>query len=120
MMYSQLNYLGCFIPISKNSSDMIGNQIETFVTGNIRIAKKRLYSSPENGGLGLFNITDFLDSQKVSWIARAANLDEVWKVRIYLSGCGSIFHFFNLYFLKRNNRVLTSNVHVIRVNAAKD
>jgi hypothetical protein len=71
---------------------MIGDQIETFVTGNIRIAKKRLYSSPENGGLGLFNITDFLDSQKVSWIARAANLDEVWKVRIYLSGCGSIFH----------------------------
>jgi hypothetical protein len=71
---------------------MIGEQIETFVTGNIRIAKKRLYSSPENGGLGLFNITDFLDSQKVSWIARAENLDEVWKVRIYLSGCGSIFH----------------------------
>jgi hypothetical protein len=25
--------------------------------------------------------------------------------------------FFNLYFLKRNNRVLTSNVHVVRLNA---
>jgi hypothetical protein len=92
MMYSQLNYLGCFIPISKNFADLIGDQIETFVTGNLRIAKKRLYISPESGGLGLFDITNFLDSQKVAWIARAANLDEVWKIRIYTSGSGSIFN----------------------------
>ncbi len=92
MMYSQLNYLGCFVPISKNFADLIDNQIETFVTDNLRIAKKRLYISPENGGLGLFDITNFLDSQKVAWIARAANLDEVWKICIYLSGCRSIFN----------------------------
>ncbi len=77
MMYSQLNYLGCFLPISKEKATKLGNIIETFVTGNLRIAKKRLYLSPEQGGLGLFDVLDFLDSQKVAWIVRAKNLDEI-------------------------------------------
>ena len=76
-MYSQLNYLGCFLPISREKATELGNIIETFVTGNLRIAKKRLYLSPEQGGLGLFDVLDFLDSQKVAWIVRAKNLDEI-------------------------------------------
>ncbi len=32
-------------------------------------------------------------------------------------GAKALDFFFNLYFLKRNNRVLTSNVHVMRVDA---
>jgi hypothetical protein len=42
MMYSQLNYLGCFLLISKEKATELGNIIETFVVGNLRIAKKRL------------------------------------------------------------------------------
>jgi hypothetical protein len=92
MMYSQLNYLGCFLPMNKPKADEIGGLIESFVLNNITVAKKRLYLNPENGGLGLFEIKDFLDSQKVAWIARAQNLDEVWKVRLYLAGYGSILN----------------------------
>jgi hypothetical protein len=80
-MYSQLNYLGCFLPLPKTHADRISILIEDYVTGNIQIAKKRLYLSPENGGLGLFEINDFIDSQKVSWVPRATSLDEIWKIR---------------------------------------
>jgi hypothetical protein len=66
--------------------------IEDFVTGNIQIAKKRLYLSTDNGGLGLFEINDFLDSQKVSWITRASNLDEIWKIRLFVAGEGNVYN----------------------------
>ncbi len=105
MMYSQLNYLGCFLPINKTKADEIGALIESFVLNNITIAKKRLYLHPEYGGLGLFEIKDFLDSQKVAWISRALNLDEVWKVRLYLSGYGSI--------LKCHCRAINKNLNPV-------
>jgi hypothetical protein len=92
MMYSQLNYLGCFLPLPKIYADRISTLIEDFVTGNIQIAKKRLYLSPENGGLGLFEINDFLDSQKVSWVPRANSLDEIWKIRLFLAGEGNVYN----------------------------
>jgi exonuclease III len=92
MMYSQINYLGCILPIPKIFADRISMLIEDFVTGNIQIAKKRLYLSTDNGGLGLFEINDFLDSQKVSWITRASNLDEIWKIRLFVAGEGNIYN----------------------------
>jgi hypothetical protein len=92
MMYSQLNYLGCFLPLPKTHADRISILIEDYVTGNIQIAKKRLYLSPENGGLGLFEINDFIDSQKVSWVPRATSLDEIWKIRLFLAGEGNVFN----------------------------
>jgi hypothetical protein len=99
----------------KNYADSIGEQIETFVTGNQRIAKKRLYTSPESGGLGLFDITNFLDSQKVAWIARAESLDEIWKVRIYLSGCGSILNTRCSLIDRSTNPILYGIVHAYEI-----
>ncbi len=90
MMYSQINYLGCILPIPNIFADRISALIEDFVTGNIQIAKKCLYLSNSNGGLGLFELNDFLDSQKVSWITRGSNLDEIWKIRLFVAGEGNI------------------------------
>jgi hypothetical protein len=92
MMYSQLNYLGCFLPLPTLISERISNLIEGFVTGNIQIAKKRLYLSTDHGGLGLFELNDFLDAQKVSWMVRASSLDEIWKVRLFIAGCGKLYN----------------------------
>ena len=92
MMYSQLNYLGCFLPHNEEYANRIGEKIENFVTGNIQIAKKRLFLTPQAGGLGLFNVKDFLDSQKVSWIVRARKLDEIWKIRIFIAGHGNVYN----------------------------
>jgi hypothetical protein len=85
MMYSQVNYLGCFTPIPVVSINEYDNLITTFVKGKLNIAKKRLYLPTEHGGLGLFAIDDFLDAQRCMWIKRCIGLDEWWKLIIYAS-----------------------------------
>ncbi len=86
MLYSQINYLGCFLPVPDQITNSFEELIENFITGNLQISKKRLYLSPESGVLGLFELKTFLTSQKVAWTVRALNLDEIWKVKMYLYG----------------------------------
>jgi hypothetical protein len=92
MLYSQLNYLGCFITIPENYMATYDNMIVRFVSGNLNITKKRMYRSPEDGGLGLFVLNDFLDSQKCAWIKRSIGLDETWKIILYLYNYGNVFN----------------------------
>jgi hypothetical protein len=51
-----------------------------------------MYRSPEDGGLGLFVLDDFLDSQKCAWIKRSNGLDETWKIILYLFNYGNVFN----------------------------
>jgi hypothetical protein len=92
MLYSQINYLGCVLPIPEQTALVLENLIENFVTGTLRIAKKRLYLSAQNGGLGLFEIKTFLASQKVAWIVRAQVTDEIWKIRLFVAGEGNVYN----------------------------
>jgi hypothetical protein len=92
MLYSQINYLGCFLPVPVETMRIIDSLITDYVKGNLNIAKKRLYLAPEHGGLGLFEISNFLDAQKCSWIKRSVGLDEPWKVILYVSNFGAIFN----------------------------
>jgi hypothetical protein len=62
------------------------------VKGKLNVAKKRIYQSPENGGLGLFNIRNFLDAQKCAWVRRSRDLSEPWKVILFASNYGNIFN----------------------------
>jgi hypothetical protein len=80
MLYSQLNYLGCFLPVSENFISTAENLITGFVRGNLRTAEKRVFDEPNLGGLGLFRVKTFLASQCCSWVKRAENLDELWKL----------------------------------------
>ncbi len=92
MLYSQINYLGCFLPIPEAVITECDTLITSFVKGPLNIAKKRLYKHPTLGGLGLFDLKDFLDSQKCAWIKRSLNLNEVWKILIYTANYGRIFN----------------------------
>jgi hypothetical protein len=92
MLYSQINYLGCFLPMPVETIRIIDGLITDYVKGNLNIAKRRLYLPPDQGGLGLFDIQDFLDAQKCSWIKRSVNLNERWKVILYISNFGCIFN----------------------------
>jgi hypothetical protein len=92
MLYSQINYLGCFLPMPTEIIRAIDTLITDYVKGNLNIAKKRLYLAPEHGGLGLFDIGNFLDAQKCSWIKRSVGLDEPWKVILYVSNFGVLFN----------------------------
>jgi hypothetical protein len=92
MLYSQINYLGCFLPMPNIVISTLDSLIVDYVKGNLNISKKRLYLSPEHGGLGLFDLRDFLDAQKCSWIKRSIDLNEPWKVLLYVSNFGCVFN----------------------------
>ena len=57
-------------------TDRISKPIEQVVSGNLRIAKSRIFTSTENGGLGLTEIKTFLTYQKCGWIKLALKPDE--------------------------------------------
>jgi hypothetical protein len=56
MIYSQLNYIGCFLPLSDELIANVQNQIIDYVKGPLRIAEKRVFMRTEVGGLGLFDV----------------------------------------------------------------
>jgi hypothetical protein len=56
------------------------------------VAKKRLYATPKEGGLGLFDLNTFLHAQKCAWIKRCLALDEQWKVQLYINNFGNVLN----------------------------
>jgi hypothetical protein len=92
LMYSQINYLGCFLQFPTEYINSIDNMITGFVKGKLNIAKKRLYLNPKEGGLGLFDIQTFLHAQRCAWVKRCMLLDEHWKVQLFINNYGNIFN----------------------------
>jgi hypothetical protein len=90
LLYSQLNYIGCIIPIPNERISTYSTLIEKFVLGRLNIAKKRIYLDTCYGGLGLFEIKTFLTAQTCNWVKRAIQLDDFWKLRLYKKCYGSI------------------------------
>ena len=68
MLYSQTCYLGCFLPIPGNDITEMQNLITDFVVDRLKVGKKGFFLSPSEGGLGLFELKTFLESQKCAWI----------------------------------------------------
>jgi hypothetical protein len=66
--------------------------ITDFVKGKLNIARNRLYKPPAEGGIGLFNIEDFLDSQKCAWVKHSTDLLEPWKVILYSKNFGCVYN----------------------------
>ena len=90
MLYSQVNYLGSFLPFTKEQIQEFSTPIENFVNGNLRISKQRLYTSIKNGGLGLTKMGDFLNYQKCGWTFLIKSYDEKWKIEFFNGSKGNI------------------------------
>jgi hypothetical protein len=105
-MYSQLNYIGCFLPLEQNWIDLFENLIENYVKGNLNISKERMTLQREEGGLGLFSICNFLGSQACTWAKRAQNLDDHWKQRLYSKSLGSTLNLRAKFFNKAEEPIL--------------
>jgi hypothetical protein len=91
MMYSQLNYLGSFLNFDAQSIKRWEEIIGKFVSGKMNIAKDRIFKEVSEGGMGLFPIEIFLQSQKLGWIRLAQSLDKHWKIRLFYAGNGDVF-----------------------------
>jgi hypothetical protein len=92
MLYSQINYLGCFLKLSDALITSIEQIIEQFVSGKMTIAKKRFAKKIEMGGLGLFDIKTFLDGQRITWVKRAREVNDLWKISLYSRCYGNVFN----------------------------
>ena len=92
MMYSQINYLGCILPLTAMELQTLSIMIEEYVRGNLNISRKRLLQPCKEGGLGLFNLRDFLDAQRCAWVKRAQSLDDNWKRYLYSRCYGTVLN----------------------------
>ena len=70
-LISQLNYIGCFLPMPDDILNTFQQLINNFVKKNLPVSAQRLYLSPQDGGLGIFNLKQFFLAQHCSWIRRA-------------------------------------------------
>jgi hypothetical protein len=70
-LLSQLNYLGSVFEPTAEQLELCQGLINNFIRKNLKISDCRIYLPPENGGVGFFNIQDFLDSQRCTWLFRA-------------------------------------------------
>jgi hypothetical protein len=84
-------YMSILVPTSA-WIDEIGNLIEKFVLQGMNVAKDKLYSSPEEGGLGLFALDTFFKALKCSWVKRSMTLThDNWRRKIMLLNPGVCF-----------------------------
>jgi exonuclease III len=97
-MYSQLNYLGCFLPMERERINNIETLIEGYVKGPLNISKARMTLPREEGGVGLFSVETFLSGQVCTWGKRAQTLDDHWKIRLYKNSLGSTLNLRSRFF----------------------
>jgi len=105
-LYSQINYLGCFLPFTKADWRPIMLEIELYVLGNLKIAKNRLYLQKSEGGIGLIDIEDFIGSQACTWVKRAYFLNDHWKRDMFYFSGGNIFNVKQKNFDREMNPIL--------------
>ena len=70
-LISQLNYVGCFLPMPDDTLATLQAIINHFVKNNLPVSGECLYLKPEDGGIGIFNLKEFFCAQHCSWIWRA-------------------------------------------------
>ncbi len=57
--------------------------MDSFALKGQIISKDRRYLQPEQGGAGLFKLSDFLIAQKCSWVKRAqVNQNDNWRLAL--------------------------------------
>jgi hypothetical protein len=89
-LVSQLNYVGCFLKPSEQKIAEIQEILDNFVKKNFNIARSRKYECTDRGGLGMFNIKEFLASQRCMWINRAHKLqNDNWRYDLKLLSPGN-------------------------------
>jgi hypothetical protein len=69
-LVSQLNYLGSVFKPDPNQTNEIQYMINNFIRRNLKISEERMYLPTNKGGVGFFNLEEFLGAQRCTWIFR--------------------------------------------------
>jgi hypothetical protein len=70
-MLSQIGYIGSFLSPTNNQMKRLQDIMDKFCLGTMRIAKKKLYLPPSQGGLGLIKISSYITALQCAWIKRS-------------------------------------------------
>jgi hypothetical protein len=84
-LISQINYLGSILMPSEEQLHQMQSSINNFIRRNIKISDERIYLPVDKGGLGFFNIKNFLQAQMSTWILRAKKFPiDNWRYDLHL------------------------------------
>ncbi len=68
LLISPLSHLGSFLMPSKPILNALQRELDLFAKGKLNISVSKIPVGVEAGGLGLFNVEEFLMSQQCCWI----------------------------------------------------
>jgi hypothetical protein len=71
LLFSQILYLGSFLMPSQQNILKLQNTLDDFAISGMNYGKKRITLPREEGGLGLFNVEEFLTGMQANWILKA-------------------------------------------------
>jgi hypothetical protein len=87
----QINYLAAILTLGAETIQTLEEKMATFVTKGLNLSKNKIYAPVREGGLGLFNLKDFISSLQCNWIKRSyRNITDNWKYRLATLSGGNI------------------------------
>jgi len=91
LLLPQVNFIATILTPNDFFLNSLASEMERFVLKGFNISKNRAYLSPDQGGLGMFNLKNFITALQVSWIRRACvNSNDSWKVDLRELGGGDV------------------------------
>ncbi len=111
LVIPQLNYLGCFLTPENDVLTRIQEIMDSFALKGQSISKDRRYLQPNQGGMGLFKLTDFLIAQKCSWVKRAlTNQNDNWSLSLLASVPGGVLTNLRAYDIPREESIILHEI----------
>jgi hypothetical protein len=86
-------------------------KMEKFVLGGLSISKDRIYRPVAAGGLGLFDLRDFIAALQCSWFKRCSlAINDNWRYRLALYGNGNPLHVVSDKKTRDGNGLVLNNI----------
>ena len=97
-MLPLLNYVGAVVFPSEDIILQIENLIISFLCQSRPIAKSKIFSSVENGGLGIPKVIDFLRSLDILMYKKSLSIVDTWALEIKNTRCQAwqMIHFISM------------------------
>jgi len=90
LLLPHINYVASILTPDNFYLHALEEIFEKFVCKGINIGRSKIYSSVNQGGLGLFKLDNFISALQCSWIRRAKVVNDNWKFTLRNLGRGDV------------------------------
>jgi hypothetical protein len=92
LLISPLSHIGSFLMPLKQTLNSIQKELDSFAKGTLNVSVSKVTVPAEAGGLGLFNVEEFLMAQQCCWIFRTVkSCRDNWRNDIFELSFGNPF-----------------------------